>query len=349
MTDLDERIISTLREHAEGQVDVSRLTSGAVARGRARRMRRRAAVGGTALGVVTVLGLGVAGGGVLPVRVPWTGAKPAAQAAMPAPADGVPGALTRPDLVGKDPGLLHFGVDPVHARYLSWRSADGLESAQLDLGGAAPVSFSLARSAGVAEEVHLEGDRYVPAVMIPPYDGQLTQFSLDIPDSDPIWVLRWQPVPGLFARLRTVAPTDAALQAARSALRLDVAHRCSAPVRLTAMPAGAWNAGCEVSVANLPTALDVSLVVNGSGFRSMEVRLRYPHGIVGDRPEPNATAGGRPVHVSAQGETMELLDVPKAQVTAGWGRPNEGFTEEDAATVLGGVQVAEHLDRPATW
>ncbi|MEU7846548.1 hypothetical protein AB0B74_11320 [Micromonospora parva] len=347
MTDLDERIISTLRQHAEGQVDISRLTSGAVARGRARRMRRRAAVGGTALGVVTVLGLGVAGGGGLPVEVPWTGAKPATQAATPAAAPGVPGALARPDLVGKDPGLLHFGFDPAHTRYLSWRSAAGLESAELDLGGAAPVSFYLARSAAVAEEVHLEGDRVIPQPADPPYDGQLDRFSMA--GADPIWVLRWQPVPGLFARLRTVAPTAAALQAARSALRLDVAHRCSAPVRLTAMPAGAWPAGCEVTVANFPAALDVSLVVNGSGFRSMEVRLQYARSIAGARTESNATAAGRRVYRYPKGEMMELLGIPKAHLTAGWGWPNEGFTEDDATTVLGGVQVAEHLDRPATW
>ncbi|WP_433354406.1 hypothetical protein ACQPYV_28155 [Micromonospora saelicesensis] len=349
MTDLDQRIISTLRERAEGQVDIGQLTSGAVARGRARRTRRRAAVGGTALGVAAVLGLGVAGGGGLPVEVPWTGAKPATQAATPAAAPGVPGALARPDLVGKDPGLLHFGFDPAHVRYLSWRSAAGLESAQLDLGGSAPVSFYLARSAAVAEEVHLEGARYVPAPADRPYDGQLIRLSLDVEGKDPIWELRWQPLPGLFARLRTEAPTDAALQAARSALRLDEAHRCTAPMRLTALPAGAWSAGCEVTVADLPTALDVSLIVNGRGDRSMEVRLQYPHSIVGDRQEANATAGGRPVYVYPLGEKMELLDIPKAQVTAGWGRPNEGFTAEDAATVLGGVQVAQHLDRPATW
>ncbi|MGC4867905.1 hypothetical protein ACLQ3B_21020 [Micromonospora sp. DT53] len=348
MTDLDQRIISTLREHADGQVDIGRLTTAAVARGRARRVRRRAAVGGTALGVAAVLGLGVAGGGGLPVEVPWTGAKPAVRSATPAAAPGVPGALARPDLVGKDPGLLHFGVDPARARYLSWRSADGLESAQLELGGSAPVSFHLARSAGVAEEVHLESDRLIPAVAIPPYDGELTRFSM-ADGVDPIWVLRWQPLPGLFARLRTVAPTDAALQAARSALRLDVAHRCSAPMRLTALPAGAWSAGCKVTVTDLPDALDVSLIVDGRGDRSMEVRLQYPHSIVGDRQEPNATAAGRPVYVYPQGEKMELLDIAKAHVTAGWGLPQSGFTEEDAATVLGGVQVAEHLDRPATW
>ncbi|MER7588707.1 hypothetical protein ABTW72_14340 [Micromonospora sp. NPDC127501] len=347
MTDLDQRIISTLRERAEGQVDIGQLTGGAVARGRARRTRRRAAVGGTALGVAAVLGLGVAGGGGLPVQVPWTGAKPAAQAATPAAAPGVPGALARPDLVGKDPGLLHFGVDPARARYLSWRSAAGLESAQLDLGGSAPVSFHLARSAAVAEEVHLEGARYIPQPADPPYDGQLDRFSMG--GAVPTWVLRWQPAPGLFARLRTVAPTDAALQAARSALRLDVAHRCSSPVRLTVLPSGAWPAGCEVTVTNFPATLDVSLVVDGSGFRSMEVRLQYARDTAGERTKPNATVAGRPAYRHPQGGQMELLGIPQARLTADWGRPNEGFTEDDATTVLGGAQVAEHLDRPATW
>ncbi|MFF0120791.1 sigma factor [Micromonospora arida] len=122
-----------------------------------------------------------------------------------------------------------------------------------------------------------------------------------------------------------------------------------APVRLTAMPAGAWPAGCEVTVTNFPAALDVSLVVNGSGFRSMEVRLQYARSIAGARTESNATAAGRPVYRYPQGGMMELLGIPKAHLTAGWGWPNKGFTEDDATTVLGGVQVAEHLDRPATW
>ncbi|QGN46771.1 hypothetical protein ACN26Y_10975 [Micromonospora sp. WMMD558] len=61
MTDIEQRISETLRERATGEVDVASLTANAVARGHARRARRRAAAGVglavAALGTTLVAGL----------------------------------------------------------------------------------------------------------------------------------------------------------------------------------------------------------------------------------------------------------------------------------------------------
>ncbi|MFI9640957.1 sigma factor [Micromonospora sp. NPDC051925] len=46
---------------------------------------------------------------------------------------------------------------------------------------------------------------------------------------------------------------------------------------------------------------------------------------------------------------LELLGLEKAHLTASYGWPSRGFTEADAATVLGGAVVADDLTRPDTW
>ena len=78
MTDLDQRIVSVLREHAEGETDTGRLLRRSRALGRRRQVRRRVTAG-TALALVGVLGFtGVvrADVGGLAERMPWTAATP---------------------------------------------------------------------------------------------------------------------------------------------------------------------------------------------------------------------------------------------------------------------------------
>ena len=58
MNDLDELITTSLRERAAGQIDPARLLSGATARGRSRRLRRRVAVG-AALATTVAITIGV--------------------------------------------------------------------------------------------------------------------------------------------------------------------------------------------------------------------------------------------------------------------------------------------------
>ncbi|MEH0971031.1 hypothetical protein V6U77_07810 [Micromonospora sp. CPCC 205546] len=349
MIDLDERIVRTLRERAGGTVDTDRLTARAVALGRARRRRRRIGAA-SALGVVALLG-SAAVGALGPVPGPrWPGAEPTVAVAAPARVPGVPGAAARPDLVGNDPQLLHFTVDPARARWLTWQSIAGAEGARLDLGGGRQVAFDLARTVTAVEDMRHEGMTYPAASAgADAFDGQVRQVPSPGPGAQPGWFLRWQPVPGLYARVYTVADDDSVLRAAQSALRLDAAHRCASPLRLGALPPDAWLAGCAVNAVGFPDSLDVVLRVARPGGRWMQVRLEHHREMAGSRAEGNRTIGDRAAYLYPKGDELELLGFRKAHLTARFGWPSHGFTEADAAVVLGGSRVAADLADPRTW
>ncbi|MFJ6198579.1 hypothetical protein [Micromonospora sp. NPDC092111] len=357
MTDLDQRITDALRERAEGAVDTRRLTARAVAGGRARRRRRRMGAG-VALGLTAVLGLGTLAGlpgsgrGTVLPGLPGAGPKQVAPGVVAAPprVAGVAGAATRPDLVGTDPGLLHFGVDPVRARLLTWRTGRGVEGGRLELPGGRVVAVDLGTEVAAVEDSAHDGMAYParPATAAD-FDGRVRQVPPGGPGGQPGWFLRWQPVPGLYARVHTVATDDADLREAVAALRLDEAHRCASPLRLTALPPAARLATCEVNVIGFPGSLDVRLTVSRSPDQQLEVRLEYRSGIAGSRTEGNRTINGRAAYLYPQGGELELLGLEKAHLVARFGWPYEGFTDDDAATVLGGAVVATDLTRPETW
>ena len=155
MTDLDERIVRTLRERAEGDVDTDRLLPAAPSPGAGPSAyavgppRDRARRGGGAR-LVGVTGAALAASAGAAGRRP----PPDAAAAAPPRRRGVPGAAARPDLVGTDPQVLHFGFDP--ARAATWLAgpqtrsrAYGLTWAAAGDGVARPRSHvSERRSAG---------------------------------------------------------------------------------------------------------------------------------------------------------------------------------------------------------
>ncbi|MEV4480447.1 hypothetical protein [Micromonospora coxensis] len=348
MTDLDERITSTLREHAEGAVDSHRLLRDSVARGRRRRLRRRA-VTGTALALVGVLGfVGVTNPGL--GRLPWTAATPSVGAPVPPRVDGMPGAAADPTRVGADPDLLHFGVDPARARLLAWRTGGGVEGGRLDLGGGRIVAVDLSTDAAAVERSVHEGMTYpdVP-VTAAGFDGGVQRVSPPGPGGQPGWFLRWQPAPGLYARVHTVAADAGVLREAIAALRLDEAYRCATPLRLTTLPPDASVAGCEVSVVGFPDSLDVLLTVTRPGGQRLDVRLEYGSDVPRRRTQGNRTIGDRAGYVPPHGGELELLGVDRAYVTARFGPPYRGFTEADATVVLGGARLADDLSRPSTW
>ncbi|MFG2048055.1 hypothetical protein ACGFIW_11580 [Micromonospora sp. NPDC048935] len=353
MTDLDQRIDQTLREHAEGTVDTDRLLAVAVSRGRARIRRRRRTTAATVLGVV-VLGAGVALGPVnlsgsgLDVVIPGLGLPgDAVQAVTPPRLDGVAGAAARPDLVGADPDVLHFGFAPDGPRYISWSVQSGVEMARLDIDGRA-VTLELAASAD-ALPLRAQG---LPA-LVPElvkdgvYDGSVSH--AEGPYGVLAWLRHWQPAPGVYARASGSGPDERDLFAVADALRLDQAHRCGGPLRLTTLPAGTRLTRCEVTVAPFPAAFGVQMMVSGGSPGAIQVELQYAVGIAGARTEGNRTVGGKPAHVDRRSGELELLGFPKAHLTANFGWPAQGYDEEDAATVLGGAQVAEPLDEPTSW
>ncbi|WP_410811609.1 hypothetical protein [Micromonospora sp. 067-2] len=351
MTDLDQRIVHTLRERAEGAVDTDRLMAGAVNRGRAR-VRRRRATAGAALSVVALLGVGVAVGSVHLGGSEQDGVVPADQAAgvvvraVPPRADGVPGAAARPDLVGADAGVLHFGFAPSGPRYLNWSVQDGVERAELDVGGRT-ITLELAASADALHRSAQGVTGMVPeSLRNGAFDGSVTRD--EGLNGVPIWLRRWQPVPGVYARASVLAKEQRDLFDVAAALRLNEAYQCGGPLRLSALPAGARITGCEVSTERLPTEVTVVLTVARTTVPGLQVELGYA-AVTESRTKGNWTIDGIPAYRQPQGGYLELLGFPKAHLTANFGSPYQGFTEADAAAVLGAAQVAEHLDQPATW
>ncbi|MEU4714782.1 hypothetical protein AB0F73_14135 [Micromonospora purpureochromogenes] len=346
MTDLDQRIASTLRERAEGAVDTGMLTSRAVSAGRARRRRRRVGAG-AALALVAVLGFGATTGGALPLPAPWPHV--AADPVAPPPAPDAPVAAVAPELVGSDAGVLHFGVDTTRARYLGWESGRGVESVLVEVTGGRRVAIDVAPRPIEVEQARHEGMSYGPdRTASADFDGQVERLPPAGPGGEPGWVLRWRIGP-LHARATTVGPDDAAVRTAVGALRMDLAHRCPAPLRLTTLPADAFLTRCAVNVVNFPDSLDVTLTVGAPGEKLMDVRLERHSEFGEGRATGNRTIGGRPAYLHPRGEELELLGIPKAHLTARFGRPGQGFTESDAVTVLGGARIAVDLTRPESW
>ena len=139
------------------------------------------------------------------------------------------------------------------------------------------------------------------------------------------------------------------MRTAVGALRMDRAHRCPAPLRLTALPADAFLTRCAVNVVNFPDSVDVTLTVAAPGEKLMDVRLERHSEFGGGRATGNRTIGGRPAYLHPGGEELELLGIPEAHLTARFGRPGQGFTESDAITVLAGARIADDLTRPESW
>ncbi|MFI6332083.1 hypothetical protein ACIBBG_27705 [Micromonospora chersina] len=359
MTDLDQRIASVLREHAEGETDAHRLLRQSRALGRRRQVRRRTTTG-TALALVGVLGfVGVAGTdlGGLSGRLPWGAATPAAASAVPPRADGVPGAAKRPDLVGTDTTVLHVGVDTRKARYLGWavHGSAQVESIRMSVGGERPVLVEVSRSAKQVDELLLDGLPAEQGAVPVTFDGAVRQFR----NGAGGLVKGWQPVPGLYARASMLGDTDPdTLAKAVDALRWGEARRCDAPLRLGELPRGARLTACSVDATAFPRGLHVELTLYREPSATMWVQLQHGSQIAVDRADSNRTVGGRPAYLYPDGTKLAVLGIPKTHLIADFGWPLPGghapdgqpaFTEADATTVLAGAQVATDLTDPATW
>ncbi|WP_446211140.1 hypothetical protein [Micromonospora sp. IBSANI012] len=327
-------------------MDTRLLTARAVAGGQTRRRRRRMAAG-AALGLTAVLSVGVAAG------PPESGSPPPAAAparlvVAPPRVDGIAGAATRPDLVGADPKVLHFGVDPARGRYLGWAVAEGVESVRIDVGSGRTVSVDLARSSSALSERPMEGLEVGLRELATEaaFDGR----TVTVADgSRQVRVRHWQPSRGLYARAVVIDGPQAELLVAADALRWDEPRRCTAPIQLTTLPPGAAVASCRVDVTGFPGRLNSSLTVVRGSEQSMSVSLQYNEGIERGRTEGNRVVGGRALFRNPTLPQVELLGIPKAHLTATFGWPASGFSEEEAATALAGVRLAGDLARPETW
>ncbi|MDG9677665.1 hypothetical protein [Micromonospora sp. DH14] len=361
MTDLDEQIVQTLRERAEGDVDTGRLLRASRARGRRRQLHRRVAAG-TALSLIGVLGVvAVTGTGLdgLSDRLPWTATTPIVVPPVPPRADGVPGAAADPALVGSDPDVLHFGLDPARARYLGWSVSRGhTESVRLSVRDDQPVYVEASSKAELSTSVsfdNVEVDAVGPGPQS--FDGTIHPAS----GGASAMVKSWQPAPGLYARAVILRGDRAGLEQAVKALRWNEARTCAVPLRLDALPEGGPINNCSVDVSSYPRLVTSNFVLGRATNQVMFVNYRYASG-AGTRTAGNRTVAGRPAYLSPDGTTLDLLGIPKTMVSANFDwqwegrRPigvepgaSSGFTEADATTVLAGARVVEDPTRAESW
>ncbi|GHJ51909.1 hypothetical protein Nm8I071_12160 [Nonomuraea sp. TT08I-71] len=348
MTDLDQRIASVLREHAEGDTDTHRLLRNSRARGRRRQVRRRAATG-TTLALVGVLGfVGVAGTdlGGLSGRLPWGAATPTAASAVPPRADGVPGAVADPTRVATDPQVLHFGVDTARARYLGWGVRQNeVESIRYTVGGGRPVLVEVSRSLDLLSRGGIEGFTFDAVEEPLPFDGSVRE----VPGQAGGVILSWRPADGLYARASTSGRDQTALRRAVDALRWNQARRCPGPLRLTTLPPGATVLTCDVDASAFPGGLNARFVLGRGEDATMRVSFDHASQLAGVRTESNRAVDGRPAYLYPDGTRLELLGIPKAHLIATFGGLDKGFTEADATVLLAGAQVAKDLTDPETW
>ncbi|SCE95665.1 hypothetical protein GA0070607_3653 [Micromonospora coriariae] len=353
MIDLDEQIVQTLRERAEGDVDPNRLLRASRARGRRRQTRRQVAAG-TALALVGALGFaGVTGTGLdgLTGRLPWTATAPAEATPVPPRVDGVPGAAADPALIGTDPNVLHFGLDPTRARYLSWEVLTGrTETVRFSVRDGQPVHVDVSRSAELPTNVTFDGASVdFPKAGPQTFDGAVQPAA----GTAGGLVKSWQPAPGVYARAFLPRGGRAGLEQAVEALRWNEARRCAAPLRLGALPESATISSCSVDITSYPRLVTAQFTLLRAKSQVMSVRYRY---VVqaGTHTGGNRTIAGRPAFLSADGRRLELFGIPRTEVIAEFDwewepRTKPRFTEADATTVLAGARVIEDPTRLENW
>ena len=188
------------------------------------------------------------------------------------PASGAPGAAQRPDLVGTDPGTLHFDVDTaaLNASGISWRSDKGIELA--DVWNREVNHFNTWFGLSPQKDTALAGvgGSALNGLGIKPTDTTILGRPATIEDFGKlmggdlgVWRLTWQPVDGLWAVVMVNAESvDAAMTAAQT-LKLDRAQRCVTPMHLSSLPNGYTWTGCDALFGpDLPWELGGATLTN---------------------------------------------------------------------------------------
>jgi len=224
---MDEMIATALRERAEGEIHVERLL-GAVRAGVRRQRRRRFTVGCAAVAAVAALA-GVAGVVVLPGGRP--GGQPEirpgepAAAAFPRPpsAGPVPTAAESPDVLGSDPQLFHLDLIGLSGwRFAAWAATRSFEE----------LTVEASETRGHVQIVAARDPAWLPewgTGAAPATVGALPAETIEQSGSH---VVRWQPLPGIWAQVRASGSADIAITVA-GRVRFDRAYRCAVPFRVT--------------------------------------------------------------------------------------------------------------------
>jgi hypothetical protein len=369
MTEPADRVLRAAVRDLAGEVrTVPGLAAGAMARGRRIRRRRRLGVGLAA--VVAVGAVGAPYAVLHSMATPMVVATPSPTASptptppprvtLPTtlpPADGVPGAAERPDLVGTDAGILHFDValsivDDLHLSM--WDTADGLEAVGISYGNEYHLGVSLAltrerlsRTSGLAEPLDDVLIRGRPATMLRYFPPDAT------PPVPPTWSLTWQPVDGLWAAVEARDVDSRTAIAVAENLYLDRAQRCVMPIRATVVPPDARWGTCMVGVKTSRDALGAwwyskfSLTMADGEQFGVSLEPRPPDRSLGgpkDQFRPNRTVGEYPAMWTVENGELRINDYRDLFDLYVYGEK-----EADVLALAAGLRFDGDLTDPSTW
>jgi hypothetical protein len=398
--EFEETVGASLRARADRPVDTHALHEGALARGRSLRRRRRllaSAVSGAAV-AAAVAAVAVAprlapvdhraDRGIDRGRPDATTNAPAKEMRNAGPTTLPPArawpAADKPDVVGTDPGTVHFDLDlaALKATGSEWNTRDGYEWAAIFTGkgdhygltwnaylspspdtlnqhlwGGYPVVFD-----GKGQPQPPPSGQAPEPITVNGRPGTIQRFrggaSPVLPDGivplDTTLVLRWQPVDGLWAGVEG-HDSDQAVLAVAGALRLDRAQRCVVPVRAAVVPAGAHWSGCSVQVSPadgmqgvwVGSALWFSRPEGGTLIASLQDRIHYNGVNPGDFKATDTVAGKPAMWEGRLGQLWvpAFADRFYLQLEVS----GTGFTKADAIAVGNGLAYSGDLARPETW
>jgi hypothetical protein len=370
--DIERAITDTLRTHADREVDTDALLTGATGRARVLGTRRKLIVAGAVVAALAVTGAAVATVPALRALPEPAGPTDTAQPGVTPPppggyhvptlpvADGIAGAAARPDLVGKDPGVLHFDLaaEAAGAYQIWWTAGEGHES--VDIGGAkSRLRLDLGPDRGKLDKLNRVGGfsdiwdtgvttgggdpREQPTRHITIGGRPATLDETRYVHSVSVWVLHWQPVDGLWARVEGggVSRDDALAFAARVRPALDRSRRCVVPIQVATLPSGLRWTGCGVAFSGYdPTMWNSIVTFADASGEAISVRTEGGPPPPGPTPSTDRTVGGHPATWSGRLLTIMYPVFGDVLVELAPGTP----PSEQAATRLG--EVVEMRGRP---
>jgi hypothetical protein len=338
----------------------------AIAAGRRARRRRRgmagAGVGAIAMAVASVIALAVPPGAPTPTIV---AEEPGSLAAVPVlrPADDVPSASARPDLVGADARAVRFSLDftigPIgQTGYSSGNGSETLVS------GA--VTIRLSQDNALALVVATATDIFPGTLGVPqtlPADRRTTRtdvrvngrrgslYTVAAPGMEPLFTgLMWSPVEGVWVAMATFVGTGANLiWLAENALALDRAQRCVVPFSLPTVPANLRLSWCHATIpADSATIGRSTVEFTGGDKPQIWVSAGKDPDDTDPPAAPNRTVAGQAAHWSGT-DTGQLRsdNFHGLPITVGVVGRDDG--EAVAQGVLAGAQIAADPHTPTSW
>jgi len=365
-TDLDRLLTESLHERARAgsPIDPAAIMQVAAANGRRIRTRRRLAT--VVLAAAAVAGILVTGT-LTPRRSDSNTPTPPDPRPTGSPevtgnlgrlpdAVGQQGAGQRPDLVGTDPGVLHFSMDDLATDAASARSISksGYEVSSV-YGPDVRMLVTL---------THTKKTFPLPDSMIKDLGAEMSEpvagtvdglpgtvsSSQDLGDGYRLFSVTWRPAGDLWANAEVQAVTaDRALELVQK-IRFDRVKRCATPFTIGQLPPGAALLSCEVDLqANRDGGgifMFASLLI-GDAKRRLEITGMDDLVNAGDYPR-HLKAGPYRAEADPDGKTWTMLVKPVlfAAITRASKPP---YTQKQVLDVLGSITMATGYNDPSTW